>query len=530
MVPYIGNDSIADNGLSRRHEISELLQQVDSITTRAFHTSNGSPKSDYRDDKKPIKRYEELFSGFSAEGLGSSGFKDAIDLLSRNSVDNASPGFLGKLVSAPSAPGIAADLFLSILNNNGHVQRAGPALTAVEKHVSLELARLFGLQGPHAGGVTVPGGAAGNLMAMLVARNIIAPESKQRGLTPGEYAVFVSEAAHYSVSNSANVIGLGNDSIISVPALQDGTMDVNALESAVEQAARDGKKPLLIAATSGSTVNGAFDSLDKIGAIAHRVGAWFHVDACWGGGVVFSDKLKHLMNGSHLADSIAFNPHKLLGVPLVCAFLLVNDLRTLWLANKQNAGYLFHDHTSKNGTGSEHTSTVDQNRQKKDWRNSKLLDTTPDVREINDLASLTIQCSRRHDATKMFLHWLYYGTAGIAREVEQAVDSAKHLARLVRDHPRFELIWEPEQVFAQVCFYWKSASTADASGQALAEINSSNTRALYQGIEQMGWKVDFAPGKAKGQFLRIACNRLTTRQTVERIVSELVELGESLGL
>ncbi|GKU10210.1 unnamed protein product, partial [Fusarium langsethiae] len=254
-------------------------------------------------------------------------------------------------------------------------------------------------------------------------------------------------------------------------------------------------------------------------------------DACWGGGVVFSEKLKHLMNGSHLADSIAFNPHKLLGVPLVCAFLLVNDLRTLWLANKLNAGYLFHDDTPKKSSdGSENGTTTNGGLQTNDWRQSKLLDTAPDVRRINDLASLTIQCSRRHDAAKMFLHWLYYGTAGIAREVEQAVESAKHLACLVRDHSRFELIWPPEQVFAQVCFYWKSASTVDDSGQTLADINSRNTRALYQGIEDMGWKVDFAPGKVKGEFLRIACNRLTTRETVEKIVAELVELGESLGL
>ena len=503
------------------------MQLVDSTTTRVFHNSCGSPKSDSRDDCKPLKRYEDLLGSFSAEGLGIAGFKDAIDLISRNSVDNASPTFLGKLVSAPSAPGIAADLFLSVLNNNGHVQRAGPALTAIEKHTSLELARLFDLRGPHAGGVTVPGGAAGNLLAMLVARNIVAPESKQRGLTPGEYAIFVSETAHYSVSNSANVIGLGNDSIIRIPALDDGTMDADALRRAVDQATEDGKKPLLIAATSGSTVNGAFDPLEKVGEIAHKVGAWFHVDACWGGGVVFSENLKHLMKGSHLADSIAFNPHKLLGVPLVCAFLLVNDLRTLWLANKLNAGYLFHDDAPKKAAD---TSKDFSSEEKEDWRQLKLLNTAPDVRKINDLASLTIQCSRRHDASKLFLHWLYYGTVGIAREVEQAVDSAQHLARLVREDPRFELIWRPEEVFAQVCFYWKSASTANKSGQELAEINTRNTRALFQGIEANGWKVDFAPGKVKGEFLRIACNRLTTRQTVEKIVSELVELGESLNL
>ncbi|KAF5019800.1 hypothetical protein F66182_8169 [Fusarium sp. NRRL 66182] len=528
MSPHAYTSPTAE-GDSLRNDSLELVQRVESIASAALHAFS-------KDQTKSTEDYQELFGGFSAEGSGPEGFTNAVELLFQHSVDNTSPGFLGKLVSAPSPPGIAADLFLSILNNNGHVWRASPALTAVEKHVSLELAKLFGLPGRHAGGISVPGGAAGNLLAMLVARNMVAPESKQQGLMPGRYSVFVSEAAHYSVSNAAQVIGLGNDAVVRVPALEDGTMDVDGLETAVHHAIQDGRRPLLIAATSGSTVNGAFDPLDKIGAIALKANAWFHVDACWGGAVVFSERLRGLIKGSELADSIAFNPHKLLGVPLVCAFLLVNDLRTLWLANKLNAGYLFHQKNSgKPATGSEdglaQTESLSGNKgTKQDWRRSELLSDAPDVAQIKDLASLTIQCSRRSDAAKMFLHWKYYGTQGIARDVEQAVDSAQHLARIVQNHPRLELIGEPDKVFAQVCLYWKPNPDTDSSGQTMAVINSRNTQLLYRELDHHGWKIDYAPHKVKGEFLRVACNRLTTRQGVEGLVSKLIELGVSLGL
>ncbi|KAE8366454.1 pyridoxal phosphate-dependent transferase [Aspergillus caelatus] len=447
---------------------------------------------------------EKLLRECSDEGLGQEGFSKAVSLLSEHSVNNSSPGFLGKLVSAPSPPGTAADLFLSIFNNNGHVWRASPALTAVEKHVSRELAKLFGLEGPHAGGVTVPGGAAGNMLALLVARNIVSPESKQQGVTPGKYAVFVSDAAHYSVTNSAQIVGLGSDSVISVPALDDGTMDVEALKTAVDDAIKKGKQPLFINATAGNTVNGAFDSLNKVGEIARKANAWFHVDACWGGAVAFSDTLRHLIKGAELADSIAFNPHKMLGVPLVCAFLLTNDMRTFWLANKLNAGYLFHDRKTEESAISEDGASGNNNEY--DWRNSKLMEGAPDVADIRDLASLTVQCSRRSDATKLFLHWIYYGTRGIARDVEQAVDSAQHLANLVEADPRLELIGDIGKVFAQVCFYWRrkgeGIDPSDTAGTAA--INSHNTRILYEHLTEHGWKIDYAPYNSTGECVRIA--------------------------
>lgn len=492
---------------------------METVTSARLALSPGSSEPEDQDKPQPQGEaaVSHVLNSLLDEGRGSHGFMEAISVLSQHSVNNASPGFLGKLVSAPSPPGIAADLFLSIINNNGHVWRASPALSAVEKHVSGELAKLFGLEGPHAGGVTVPGGAAGAMLAMLVARNMLVPESKQQGLNSTKrYAVFVSESSHYSVSNAAQIVGLGNESVVRIPTLDDGTMDVQQLEASVDDCLGKGRQPLFINATAGNTVNGAFDAIDKIGAIARRVNAWFHVDACWGGAVVFSEKLKHLIKGSELADSIAFNPHKMLGVPLVCAFLLARDLRTFWLANKLQAGYLFHD--SKASTN-DTTGIINDN-----WRESKLLDAAPKISDIRDLASLTVQCSRRSDATKMWLHWIYYGTREIGKQVEQAVDSAQHLAKLVQSHPQMQLVGDPSKVFAQVCFYWG----ADASSTNTSDNNSRNTRLLYEALTEQGWKIDFAPDKTHGELIRVACNRLTTRRGVESLLSGLVEAGTLL--
>ena len=68
---------------------------------------------------------------------------------------------------------------------------------------------------------------------------------------------------------------------------------------------------------------------------------WLHVDACWGGSVVFSKKLKHLMAGSEKVDSIAWNPHKMVGAPLQTSAFIVRHKGILHTTNSANATYLF---------------------------------------------------------------------------------------------------------------------------------------------------------------------------------------------
>ena len=104
-------------------------------------------------------------------------------------------------------------------------------------------------------------------------------------------------------------------------------------------------KPAAVVGTAGTTGTGSIDPLDELADIATRVGAWFHVDAAYGGAVVLSDELRPLLNGIERADSITFDTHKWLYAPLVSAALLVRDAAATiplaaacaWTAARRNA-------------------------------------------------------------------------------------------------------------------------------------------------------------------------------------------------
>ena len=91
----------------------------------------------------------------------------------------------------------------------------------------------------------------------------------------------------------------------------------------------------------GTTVLGAFDLLIEIADICQEFDMWLHVDAAWGGGLIFSKKHNVLLRGIQRADSILFNPHKLLAVPQQCSLLLTKHKNIFKEAHSKQAPYLF---------------------------------------------------------------------------------------------------------------------------------------------------------------------------------------------
>lgn len=80
--------------------------------------------------------------------------------------------------------------------------------------------------------------------------------------------------------------------------------------------------PFFVGTTAGTTVLGAFDPFDQIAAICKKHRVWMHVDGCWGAAALLSPEHRHLMKGCELSDSLAWNPHKLMGLPLQCSAFL----------------------------------------------------------------------------------------------------------------------------------------------------------------------------------------------------------------
>lgn len=320
---------------------------------------------------------------------------EAIKLVFDNSVNPWTGRFLDKLYAAPTPVGIAADLVLSAVNANAHVMSASPVLSLAEERCIEGLCEVFGFTEKKADGLTMPGGSSANTLAVQTALANVFPRFRTQGLLgvmqglleEGKATrplLFTSEQCHYSLDKAAISAGLGLDSVIKVACGSTGRMSPEALDIALTQAKEQGTgTPFLINATSGTTVLGSFDPLPELSTIARKHNCWLHIDASWGGPIVFSHRrlYSNLMKGSELADSITINPHKLLNVPLQCTFLLVRDADTL-SANSLDAGYLFH---------------------------------SKDRRE--NAAMKTMGCGRRGDALKFWLYWLRYGKDGFGEHV-----------------------------------------------------------------------------------------------------------------
>ena len=385
------------------------------------------------------------------------------------------------------------------MNTNVHVFSVSPVLALIEKTTTTHLAHLFGFTGPHAGGISQPGGSASNQSSLVIARNTLFPETKEDGNGERKLTLFTSQHGHYSVEKAAQMFGFGAKAVVSVPVDEDGRMRADKLDEAIVRAKREGKTPFYVNATAGATVLGSFDAFEEIADVCEKHGCWMHVDGSWGGPVIFSSKLaleEGRLKGVHRADSIAFSPHKMLGVPMTCSFLLGQDMRKFWKAMTLPAGYLFH--------GGEEGKE-------------------PRWDDMYDLADLTPQCGRKGDSLKMFLAWTYYGARYYRETIEGAYDTAHYLFDLLEGHRNFVMVSGRPLPCLQVCFHW-------AKGGELGEDKDRNgdmTARIVSRLVPRGWLIDYAPG-AKGKFFRVVVSRQTRRGTIEGLVKAIDEIGLEL--
>lgn len=220
-----------------------------------------------------------------------------------------------------------------------HVYQVSPVLTLIEKHVSKEFAALFGFTGPHSGGMTQPGGSASNSSSIIIARNTLYPETKKSGIGARRFVLFSSAHGHYSLEKAAQQFGFGSEAVRGVPVDKNGRMIPSELHRMVEESKAAGEVPFYVNATAGTTVLGSFDPFNEIADICAEHGLWFHVDGSWGGSVIFNEEIrKTRLKGVERANSIAVNPHKMIGTPVTCSFLLGKDMRQFWEAMTLPAG------------------------------------------------------------------------------------------------------------------------------------------------------------------------------------------------
>jgi L-2,4-diaminobutyrate decarboxylase len=323
------------------------------------------------------------------------------------------PSYMGHQVCPPFPSAVIADVVISTLNQSTAVWEMSPLATVIEQEVVRWLARRAGY-GAEALGTAVSGGSAANLTALLAARARWRHE--RRTARP---RVVCSADAHYSIARAAAIIGIPPDDVLKVPTDGEQRMDSGTLAEVL-----DGDV-MAVVATAGSTATGAFDDLRAIAALCDRHRTWLHVDAAHGASVLLSDKLRHLVDGIELADSLAWDPHKMLWMPLSLGVVLVRDGVWLRRAFDADAPYLFHAE-----------------------------------RAGDNLGEMTIQCSKRADAVKLWLTLRLFGTAPFAEAMEKVTAVTRYLHDAVAASDDFEPMHLPP--FNIFCFRHRSDDATNA--------------------------------------------------------------------
>uniref|UniRef100_A0A8C0TIZ4 Cysteine sulfinic acid decarboxylase n=1 Tax=Canis lupus familiaris TaxID=9615 RepID=A0A8C0TIZ4_CANLF len=328
----------------------------------------------------------------------------------RYSVKTCHPRFFNQLFSGWDPHALAGRIVTESLNTSQYTYEIAPVFVLMEEEVLKKLRALVGWSSGD--GVFCPGGSISNMYAVNLARYQRYPDCKQRGLRAlPPLALFTSKECHYSIKKGAAFLGLGTDSVRVVKTDERGKMIPEDLERQIGLAEAEGAVPFLVSATSGTTVLGAFDPLEAIADVCQRHGLWLHVDAAWGGSVLLSQTHRHLLDGIQRADSVAWNPHKLLTAGLQCSALLLRDTSNLLRrCHGSQASYLF--------------------------QQDKFYDVALDT------GDKVVQCGRRVDCLKLWLMWKAQGGQGLERRVDQAFALAWYLVEELKKREGFELVME----------------------------------------------------------------------------------------
>ena len=402
----------------------------------------------------------------------------------------AHPEYLKLLYSGVNKDALLGDWVSSLSNATMHTFQVGPVATLMELELIRQWNKLVGFK--NGDGVMVSGGTQANIVGMMLARHKACPDFKTRGYAAVKgrrLMAYCSDQAHYSNQRAANVLGIGTDNLTSVASDHQGRIKPAALQAAIETDLKAGHLPFYIGLTAGTTVVGAFDPVSECRDIADKYDLWLHIDGAWGGPVLFSDQHKHLLAGSHLADSFAWDAHKLMNVPITAAVVLVKQ-----------AGQLKHAVT---GGGSEYLFHNDANA------------------EYN-LGERSLQCGRRADALKVWLSWKAVGSNGFSEKVDYLQTLKEQCVEMIQTHPNIELL--APAVYLNILFRFKDDSKSE---QELSKLNVELCKSI---LKRGGAYVDHAKYKKRTGIRLILANQETQLLHIERLLNDVERIGKELSL
>lgn len=401
-----------------------------------------------------------------------------------------SPRYYGLFNPTPLPLAVWVDALISAINQNGAAWRNSPTASVIEARVIGWLCELVGYTERSFGTMT-SGGSEANLIALKCARDRAVENARDDGLTGrargGNLIVYASDQCHYSLEKSVDILGLGRRNLRKIETDDLYHIKLGALRAEIERDLKEGNTPVCIAGAAGATSTGIVDPLDELARIAQNYNTWFHVDAAYGGALLFSAKHRERLRGIEQADSVTIDPHKWMFVPFAAGAVLMRD----------GAGILREafDITPE---------YIDENR-----ANTNRADMEYDFFRYGQLGT------RRANSLKVWAALQSLGVGGYATLIERHIELTNHFARRIDELKDFARTGEVETAVCCFRFLPLAARNADRAMQDRLQ------QTLQQRIEGSGeaWLSTTVLHGARA--LRVNINSFLTE---ERHIDDLVEL------
>ncbi|MEU6622255.1 pyridoxal-dependent decarboxylase [Streptomyces litmocidini] len=345
---------------------------------------------------------EVLGEPFPETGRGSQeALHTLVRVLAEGAADPADPLCAAHLHTPPLALAAAADLAASALNPSMDSWDQAPAASALEAEVTAALAAEVFPAAPHPDALVTTGGTESNQLALLLARE-----------RHGRVTTVVGANAHHSFRRAAWLLGLPEPVVVPTPS---GTIDPEALRETLRETlhgapARTDGGPVLVAATAGTTDGGLIDPLPEIAEVCAGARAELHVDAAYGGPVLFSSVHRRLLDGLDRARTVTVDLHKLGWQPAAAGLLAVRDAADLAVLG-HTADYLNADDDTEAG--------------------------------LPDLLGRSLRTTRRPDVLKTAVTLRALGRTGLGALVDRCMELAQDLADRVEKAPGLDLRERP---------------------------------------------------------------------------------------
>ncbi|KUH38627.1 MULTISPECIES: pyridoxal phosphate-dependent decarboxylase family protein [Streptomyces] len=438
MRSHLLNDATAEQ---YRRSVTEGVERVArkiATTQRPFSGATPddlAPRVDAVDLDRPL-------------GDASAALDELEDLYLRDAVYFHHPRYLAHLNCPVVIPAVLGEAVLSAVNSSLDTWDQSAGGTLIERRLIDWTTGRIGF-GEAADGVFTSGGTQSNLQALLLARE----EAKTDDLT--KLRIFSSECSHFSVQKSAQLLGMGRSAVVSIPCDRDRRMQSVVLAAELARCAAEGLVPMAIVATAGTTDFGSIDPLPEIAALAAEYGAWMHVDAAYGCGLLASPTRRHLLDGIELADSVTVDYHKSFFQPVSSSAVLVRDGATLRHAT-YHADYLNPRRTV--------------------------------AERIPNQVDKSLQTTRRFDALKLWLTLRVMGADGVGQLFDEVCDLASEGWEMLAADPRYDVVVRPS-LSTLVFRYVPAAVTSPAE---IDRANLHARKALFASGEAVvaGTKVD----------------------------------------